>query len=119
MFANDPTFQQGFEIPRPPGPLTQVVLEPDFGMEIDCADIRQVLLNGLTPPTPNEFIKGWVVIETSVSQTLDIVTAYTAHGFKVNTTTGATEPEGFSLEIERTTPTPVLRGPLGSGEGDH
>jgi hypothetical protein len=100
MYATDATFQQGFEIPRPPGQLIQAQLPPDFGMEIDCGDIRQVLLKGITPPTSNAFIKGWVVIETPGKLNLDIVTVYTAHGFKVNTT-GVVDPEGFSLEIDR------------------
>jgi len=108
MFADVPTFQQGFEIPRPPGQLVLATLEPDWGMEIDCADIRQVLLTGFVPPPPsNAFIKGWVVIETPGKRTLDIVTAYTAHGFRLNLANGLTEPEGFSLEIERATPTLV------------
>jgi len=63
MYSNDPTFQQGFEIPRKPGDLFQATLGADFGMEIDCDDIRQVLLKGILPPTATGFIKGWVIIE--------------------------------------------------------
>ena len=111
MFADLATFPtQEFEVPRPPGQLYAAKLESDWGMEIDCADIRKVLLTGILPQpsTPNLFIKGWVVIETPEKQSLDIVTAYTSHGFKPGTTAaGGTEPEGFSLEIERTTPTVV------------
>jgi len=107
MYATDATFQQGFEIPRPPGQLVQATLEPDFGLEIDCADIRQVLLKGMTPPTSNAFIKGWVVIETSGKVTLDVVSAYTAHGFKVDLATGTTSPEGFAVEIDKATFTTV------------
>jgi hypothetical protein len=111
MYANDATFQQGFEIPRPPGQLVQAALEADFGMEIDCADIRQVLLKGMTPPTSNSFIKGWVVIETPGKVTLDIVAAYTAHGLKLNPATGVTDPEGFAVETDRATPINVVKPP--------
>jgi hypothetical protein len=55
-------------------------LGPDWGLEIDCRDIREVLLadaSGQTgPPTPT-FIKGWVVIETLSDVPLDVVAVYT------------------------------------------
>jgi hypothetical protein len=107
MYATDATFQQGFEIPRPPGQLVQATLEPDFGLEIDCADIRQVLLKGMTLPTSNAFIKGFVVIETPGKVTLDVVSAYTAHGFKVDLATGSVSPEGFAVELDKATFTTV------------
>ena len=49
------------EIPKPPGPVFGVELRPDWGMEIDCFDIRKVLLPNAPPPPV--FIKGWVVLE--------------------------------------------------------
>ena len=53
-------------------------------MEVDCPDIRQVLL-GMSPPTtgaPLPFLKGFVVIEVfKPKHSLDIVAAYTSHGF--------------------------------------
>jgi hypothetical protein len=52
-----------------------VHLEPDFGFEIDCADIREVLL-GL-PPVPPTFVKGWVVIESPYGEPIDVVAVYT------------------------------------------
>jgi hypothetical protein len=70
------------ETPRPPGPLFTAHLEPNWGMEIDCPDIRQVLLQQLPPGATPPFLKGYVVIETFVSdEVLDVVAAYTSHGF--------------------------------------
>lgn len=55
-------------------------LGPDFGLEIDCRDIREVLLATAAgqagPPWP-VFIKGWVVIETLRDAPLDVVAVYT------------------------------------------
>src|SRR6266446_8021626 len=46
MFPNiDPACQ--FECPRRPGQLYTATLKSDWGMEIDCADIRKVLLAGI------------------------------------------------------------------------
>jgi hypothetical protein len=109
MFADNPAFQQGFEIPRKPGQLFSAALEPDWGLEIDCDDIRDVLLGGILPAPSTGFIKGWVIIESPEKQPLDIVTVYTAHGFRQNLSTGVTETEGFSHEIIRTYPT-VVKG---------
>ena len=47
-----------------PGPLITVDLPPDWGFEIDCSDIRKVLLAN-TPVPPPVFIKGFVVIEVA------------------------------------------------------
>jgi hypothetical protein len=56
-------------------------LGPDYGLEIDCPDIRNVLLatspNQPGPQAPT-FIKGWVVIETLADMPLDVVAVYTA-----------------------------------------
>ncbi len=56
-------------------------LGPDWGLEIDCRDIREVLLKDASgkagPPAP-VFIKGWVVIETLSDRPVDVVAFYTA-----------------------------------------
>lgn len=123
------------ERPRPPGPRVPARLDPDWGLEIDCPDIRQVLLQ--QPPVPGAvppFIKGWVVIEAPVAlipqnpqfsdaavvarrAPLDVVVVYTAHGF---TGTGLTPPpppgtpplptpsEGFTIDVERVLPTEAI-----------
>ena len=81
----NPPLPGEFETPKPPGPLFDAFLEENWGMEIDCPDIREVLLNLLPPPTgpgPPSFIKGFVVIEVfNTNDKLDIVAAYTSHGF--------------------------------------
>ena len=83
-----------FEQPQPPGTLFSAQLDPNWGLEIDCPDIRQVLL-GMPPPatgTPLPFLKGFVMIETfATGELLDIVAAYTSHGF--------TEVEGFLCDL--------------------
>ncbi len=94
--AQQPT--TGFEIPMPPRQRISLSLPPSYGLEIDCRDLRAVLLaNSVPAPT---FIKGWVVLETfSTGQDLDVVAAYTSHGYTKDTT-GAVVPEGFSTEVE-------------------
>lgn len=134
LLFNSQAPQQLPEQPMPPGPYFSALLEPNWGLEIDCPDIRQVLL-GLppTPGVPEPFIKGYVVIETFKSNDfLDVVGAYTSHGFAVEyvcEVAGAAgppapcdptnpadpcfsvggacvpglTPEGFSTDIERVT----------------
>lgn len=111
------------EQPSPPGERIEAKLEPDWGLEIDCLDIRHVLLKR-DPSLGASFIKGFVVIETAGFE-LDVVAVYTAHTFtsggatapgtgggtdaSSDTTTGQTvtepgvvqQPEGFSLDVER------------------
>ena len=102
------------ELPMPPYPLRQVMLKPDWGLEIDCADIRSVLLKeagpGLpsAPPAPT-FIKGWVVIEVKGQQAhqveplpLDVTAVYTSHGYAK--TSSGTVPEGFAEDVEPVLP---------------
>jgi hypothetical protein len=93
--APRPTEQH--EVPRPPGRPKGIELGPDFGLEIDCADIRDVLLRTPTGPGPRApiFIKGWVVVETSPATPLDVVALYTVRSF-VNG-----KPTDISLEVER------------------
>lgn len=76
--ANPPA---GFELPMPPGPFNFILLNSRWGVEIDCGDIRQVLLSQ-APGPPFTFLKGYVVLETFLVQNkLDVVAAYTSHGF--------------------------------------
>ena len=95
----------------PPGHKVPAGLEPDWGMEIDCPDIRTVLLQ--TPAaTPLSFIKGWVVIKVPPTpvkgaKLLDVVAAYTAHDFGFDVA-GLLGPEGFSLEVVSVTPKTVF-----------
>jgi hypothetical protein len=63
-----------FEEPKPPGRRIDAELGPDWGMEIDCRDIRLEMLKGQVSPAPI-FIKGWVVIESA--EPLDVVAVYT------------------------------------------
>lgn len=87
----------GPETPRRPSlPVVQAELPPDWGMEIDGPDIREVLLHQ-GPPAP-AFIKGWVVIE-SPDFPLDVVAVYTAQALG-----GA---GGVSIAIDRVTATQV------------
>jgi hypothetical protein len=82
------------EEPKKPGRLIQAEdLPPDGGMEIDCFDIRKVLLPD-APAAPT-FIKGWVIIETYAHWPLDVEAVYTAHTFRDD------QPEGFAMTMER------------------
>lgn len=75
-----------------------VELGPDWGLEIDCSDIRNVLLEqpsrGPGPQAPI-FIKGWVVIESP--DPLDVVAVYTIRG--------PHEGSGVSIATDRVIPT--------------
>jgi hypothetical protein len=88
LLADDPS--QEPEAPQPPTPPHNLVLGPDWGVEIDCRDIREVLLSneGLTVAAPT-FIKGWVVLEAT--SPLDVVVVHTAEGHQ----------GGFALATER------------------
>lgn len=57
---------------KPSAPL-QLVLPPDFAVEIDCSEIAGIL--NFTAPS---FSKGFVVIETPNGQQLDVVGVYTS-----------------------------------------
>lgn len=75
--------EEALERPTPPthGPRTIIEeLGPDWGLEIDCFDIRDVLLRDAAGPGPQPpiFIKGWVVVETLSDAPLDVVAVYTA-----------------------------------------
>jgi hypothetical protein len=75
--------ERAVERPTPPAHRECPVLKelgPDWGLEIDCRDIREVLLaaaSGEAGPLASTFIKGWVVIETLSDVPLDVVAVYT------------------------------------------
>jgi hypothetical protein len=108
VFAgNAPVQETQFETPMPPGSIvTPAPLGPDFGMSIDCQDLRKVLLPG-APPAPT-FVDGWVELLSPVA--LDVEAVYTAHGFNLPAqgTPGLTR-EGFSIDTERVLPTAKVR----------
>ncbi len=91
------------EQPQPPGLFVQAGLKANWGLEIDCNDIRTVLLDPAVAPPDHIFMKGWVVLEV-VSGTpagpkpLDVVAAYTAHGFTTDAA-GLTANSGFALDV--------------------
>jgi hypothetical protein len=73
----------GHEIPVALDHRERLSLPPWQGFEIDCPDIREVLL-GRTPLTepPYPFIKGWVVLRLWRDvDNLEVTAAYTSHGF--------------------------------------
>ena len=82
---------EAFEVRKPPGQRREAELDPDWGMEIDCRDIREELLKGQAPQAPI-FIKGWVVIETP--EPLDVVAVYTVRA-----------PGDVSIATDRVIPT--------------
>jgi len=91
-----------FEVPQGPGKLVGAQLAADFGFEIDCNDIRQVLRPDVADVA---FIKGFVVLEVpgaagNAPRPLDVVVAYTAHGC-APAAIGACPPEGFALDVDR------------------
>jgi hypothetical protein len=91
--------RQELERPRPPGHSIPVELGPDWGMEIDCFDIRKRLI----PEAPDApvFIKGWVVLESFAPWPLDVEAVHTGHTFLEG------KPEGFSMTTERITGTSI------------
>lgn len=95
--------------PMPPGERFPAHLEPDWGMKIDCPDIRSVFLAPRGTIAPTGFIKGWVVIEVPGNLNkdkivgtapLDVVAVYTAHSFGPVDAEGRSSPEGFSIDVE-------------------
>ncbi len=97
LFAGaEPTRQERFEQPVKPAPSLKAELPADWGMEIDCPDIRMQLLRGAAPPAPT-FIKGWGIISSPAP--LDVVAVYTSHAFGRDGLT-----EGFALEVDRVPP---------------
>jgi hypothetical protein len=101
--------KEAVERPLPPTHSDRPVikqLEPDWGLEIDCRDIRERLLQAGPgqpgPPAPT-FIKGWVVIETLSDHSLDVVAVYTTQAEGA-----AAKGEPPSIAIERVPGTRLL-----------
>lgn len=91
------------EEPMPPGKLFEASLKDDWGLEIDCSDIRNKLLKG-TAPVAHTFIKGWVVIEVTGApeRPIDVTAVYTSHGWDLST-----KPPtyvGFAEDVEPVLP---------------
>jgi hypothetical protein len=109
--GNKPTTETNFEQPLPPGNLIQTELPPDYGMLIDCQDIRAMLLP--TAPAAHTFIEGYVIIQVPNSSTsnpagaqLDVTGLLTANGYNCTTASTCTR-EGFSTSIEQVRPDTV------------
>jgi hypothetical protein len=109
--GTQPTTETNFEAPLPPGNLIQTELPPDYGMLIDCQDIRAMLLpKAAKAPT---FIEGYVIIQVPNSSTsnpqgaqLDVTGLLTGNGY--NCSAGAAcIREGFSTSIEQVRPDTV------------
>jgi len=93
LLFNEAKQEEGYEIPVAPYARSyrKEQLGPDYGMEIDGRDIRE-LLTGQAPAAP-VFIKGWVVIESPLP--LDVVAVYTVRA-----------PDGaVSIATDRVIPT--------------
>jgi hypothetical protein len=97
-----PVPETSFEQPKPPGQLIPVSLPGDFGMVIDCQDIRKVLLPGI--PAAPAFIEGYVVIQVptstagNVAPPLDVTGLYTSYGYNCAAGTPCAR-EGFSENV--------------------
>jgi len=97
------------EQPMQPGAMRDASLRDDWGLEIDCADIRSKLLGDIAPAAPT-FIKGWVIIEIGGAtkeepRPLDVTAVYTSHGWDLST--GKPVYAGFAEEVEPIRPTRV------------
>ena len=91
LFSENEAVKEGFEIPQPPSGRREAQLGPDYGMQLDGRDIRE-LLTGLAAPPP-AFIEGWVVIESALP--LDVVAVHTVRA-----------PDGaVSIATDRVVPT--------------
>ena len=93
LFEFNEVGKEGFEIPKAPYERSrrQEELGPDYGMQLDGRDIRE-LLTGLAAPPP-AFIEGWVVIESALP--LDVVAVHTVRA-----------PDGaVSIATDRVVPT--------------
>jgi hypothetical protein len=85
-----PEVKFGFEKPKAPGKFVRAELQPDYGMLIDCQDIRAVLLPSPLAPAAPAFIEGYVVIQvpavasalgTTGAPPLDVQALYTSTGY--------------------------------------
>lgn len=103
-----PTTESGFEQPLPPGNLISTGLPSDYGMLIDCQDIRAMLLP--TAPKAPTFIEGYVIIQVPNSSTsnppgaqLDVTSLLTGNGYNCSSGSPCTR-NGFSTSIEQVRP---------------
>jgi hypothetical protein len=93
--------EEAVERPVPPVRRERPVMKelgPDWGLEIDCRDIRELLLEvvpGQPGPKAPTFIKGWVVIETLSDSPLDVVAVYTVEPL------GAKGSQPVSITMDR------------------
>jgi len=97
------------EQPMPPGKLFDALLRDDWGLEIDCNDIRRKLLDGSAPGAPT-FITGWVVIEVTGTpkhrepRPIDVTAVYTSHGWDWDPKTRTPIYVGFAEDVESVLP---------------
>jgi hypothetical protein len=107
-----PIHEGAFERPLAPGKFVSRQLPPDFGMLIDCQDIRAVLLP--TAPAAPTFIEGYVVIQvpptgsadtTNTSLPLDVQAIYTSTGYAG--TAAALSRSGIAEQVVVVQPTMV------------
>jgi hypothetical protein len=101
----------------PPQTIHSATLPPDYGMLIDCQDIRKVLAPA-APPAP-AFIEGYVIIQVpftgSQVNPLDVTAMYTSHGYNCTPgpagacTAASVTRQGFSEDLLTITPTTVTR----------
>lgn len=85
--------------PQPPGKVVQEALKPDFAMEVDCQNIRDLL--HLQHDTT--FIKGFlVIVESSTLAPLDVVGVYSSEPPQ-----GQNGISGMGLQIVPITPKTV------------
>lgn len=115
-----PVPETAFEVPKPPRPQVNASLQPDFGMLIDCQDIRTKLVTAPAAPVAPTFIEGYVVIQQPQPAAgagpapLDVTAMYTSHGYNCTvpagaaacTTTSLTRA-GFVQQVVTVTPTLV------------
>jgi hypothetical protein len=90
------------EEPQPPGELYPVELGPDWGVEVDCNEIRRKLIRGGVPSPI--FIKGFVVFEVPGNPPLplDVTAVYTSHGWEL--VDGKPVWKGFAEDVESVLP---------------
>jgi len=116
-----PVAETSFERPVAPGTLHSAQLGPDFGMLIDCQDIRAVLLPSPAAPAAPTFIEGYVILQvsaptgsTTAPLPLDVQAVYTSNGFNCTPGPGSNvcaptsvTRTGLSEDLETITPTLV------------
>lgn len=114
LFAGDRSMPATeFEVPKRPSRLITLTLPSDWGLYIDCQDIRKVLLTdpALPPPPPAPiFIEGWVVLYSP--SRIDVEGVYTSYTYRMDPSIGGLTRTGFDTEMERVQPTVVSTGSI-------